>query len=342
MQTRKLQEVGGGTYTVSVPKEWADDHGIEAGEEVHVYTHADGSVVLRTAEKDGGELAATQVEVEGDDPAPVRRAVLGAHAVGFETVTVVPAGSGAFTDDQRRAARSVVTRLVGTDLVVERDDEIAVQHLLDASSVSVRQSVVQLQYVALSIHRRATAAFVDADTEAAERLPDRRDEAGRLARMVGRHFARSLVSLDEVDRLGVSRAGLFDCYVVARQLDRVAAQGVRVARAADRLTGPLPDPVGDDVAAVAETTRTVVDDAATAVLDGGTVGAAHDALDAHDGAVADVDAVERALWDVPGAVDDPGDAVAATRTLDALARTADCGGAIANVALRAAVRSETL
>jgi len=359
MKTRKLQQVGGGTYTVSIPKEWADAHALEAGMELNLYAHSDGSIVVRTEERDGGDISTTRIEVSGEAPALVERALRAAHAVGFETVTLVP--DEAFTGAQRRAARSVVRDLVGTDLLVERAEEITVQHLLDASTVSVRQSVVQLQFTALSVHREATDAVVEGDVRTGQ-IRERAAEADRLARMVHRHAARSLTSFEELDRLGVSRTDLFDYEATARALRRVASEAVRTAESAEGLSQPLPESVGATVRETAEDARAVVDEATTAVLDGPDPATAHAALDRRDETVATVTAATDALFDasvthfdgaVVGATDGATDggrtqptaervatAAAASRVLDTVRRTAECGGTVADVALRAAVRSE--
>ena len=374
MQTRKLQQVGGGTYTVSIPKEWADDHALEAGMELHLYSHADGSIVVRTTERDGGDLAAVTVGIDGDRPALVARAIQAAHAAGFETVTLVPdadgaevgGGSGRFDDAQRRAARSVVRDLVGTDLVACRDDEITVKHLLDAGTVSVRQSVVQLEFTALSVHRTATAGLLDGGGDA-EQVRERAAEADRLARMVRRHTARSLTAFDELDRLGVSRTELFDYDATARALARVADEAVRTAEVGTARPAGLPDEVAATVREAAEDARETVQAATTAVLDGPDAPAAHAALDRRDETVATVEAATEALFDPAAAPFDEGvvgpanpglsagetdggaphpaelaaTTAAAGRVLDAVRRTAHCGGTVAEVALRAAVREET-
>jgi phosphate uptake regulator len=357
MKTRKLQQVGGGTYTVSIPKEWADAHALEAGMELNLYAHSDGSIVVRTEERDGGDLSTVRIDVSGETPELVERALRAAHAVGFETVTLVP--DGAFTPAQRRAARSVVRDLVGTDLLAERAEEITVQHLLDASTVSVRQSVVQLQFTALSVHREATAVALDGDGEVrADQIRERAAEAERLARMVHRHAARSLTSFEELDRLGVSRTDLFDYEATARALARVADEAVHTAEAAEGLSTPLPEPVAATVREAADDARTVVDEATTAVLDGPDAAAAHLALDRRDETVGTVTAATDALFDasatpfdgaVVGATDggraqshheSVATAAAAGRVLDAVRRTAACGGTVAEVALRAAVRAD--
>ncbi|WP_152042821.1 AbrB/MazE/SpoVT family DNA-binding domain-containing protein [Salinigranum salinum] len=342
METRKLQEVGGGTYTVSIPKEWARAHGFEAGMSVNLYTHLDGSIVVRGRTNDGENLAAVRLDVDGSGPERVKRTLRAALAVGFEAVTLARAEP--FTAEERRAVNAMVRGLVGTEVVDEADDEITVRNLLDASDVSVRQSVVQLEFVALSMHRRATTSLVEDPTDGAggvhEQLRERGAEAERLFGMVSRHFSRALVSLEEIDRLDVTRPDLFDYYETARHLRGVAREAVAVARAGEQSVGPMPSEVSD----AADATRSVVEDASSAVLGDGEVETIHRALDRSADTRDEIDGLDATLVDesTPTFTDSVVDAVATARILDSLARTLDHGDAVADVAIRAFTRNEHL
>ena len=46
METRKVQLSGGTTYTVSLPKSWAQEHGIDAGSTLSLYPNRDGSLLI--------------------------------------------------------------------------------------------------------------------------------------------------------------------------------------------------------------------------------------------------------------------------------------------------------
>ena len=363
-ETRKLQQVGGGTYTLSIPKAWADERDLAAGMELHLFSHADGSIVVRDADTDGSHLASVELAVEGDDPALVERTLRSAHTAGFETVRLVPRNvdgdsdsdsgsdrnanananttatdaSGEFTDAQRETARTVARTLVGTDLLTDDAGEVAVGHLLDAATVSVQQSVVQLQFTVLAVLERATTAVLAGDTGAADRLGERREEADRLCRMVERHFARSLVSLEELDRLDVSRTALFDHYVVAQALEGVAEEALGIARVADDVEEGVPAAVAPSVRETADLAAEVVEHGTSAVLDDTrTTAGAHQALDAGEEVHARTAAAERVLFDESVGARA---AVGTVRTLDALARTADCGATAARTALRGATRAE--
>lgn len=338
--TRKLQRVGSGTFMVSIPKDWAVEHDLDASADVHLYCHGDGSMVVRSSAKDADAFESTTLHVGCEDSKAVARALRAAHAVGYDTVTIRPHGS--FTDGHYRAARRAKRGLVGTEVVVERGDEITMRSLLDTGDVSVRQSVVQLQFVVLSICRRATAAIVEDAGVDLDRLDERAVQAERLAATITRHFSRSQASLEEVDRLETDRPRLFDYHATARELTRVAEEAVSIGRAGERIAEPMPDDHAEDVRAVADASIRVVEDATTAVLEVPPIEDVSDIRNRSDGVVADVDALDSVLFEGPSTTYEgsTGEVRALTRALDGIARIATVGGSIAEVALRAATRTD--
>jgi phosphate uptake regulator len=362
METRKIQKVGGGTFTVSLPKAWTSDHGFEAGMELRLYTHRDGSILIRSSEAEVEWLADATVDLDGGDPdcddldagdpggddfdagdpdsgdpEAAARAVRTAHTVGFETITL--RRRGAFTEAEREAVRSTVRELVGTDILTESDAEIRIGHLLDTSSVSVRQSVTQLQYVVVSLLRDAAEAFGNAaDTQT--RVRDRAAEARRSAEMITRHFSRSLVSYAELDALGVSRSELFAYYGIATRLETVTEQAVRIATTGEELPEPPAAEAAAAVRAVVDDVARAVDDAVTAVLNG-ELTTAQQARERAADAIEQIDAVEQRLYE-ESVSDSVPTAVALSTTLTHLRRAANCSCGIADVAARTAIRAENI
>jgi len=127
METRKLQEVGGGTFTVSIPRAWAENNGFEVGMELQLYTHRDGSILVRSSDTDINCLDEATIEAAGEGPEAVRRAVHTAHAIGFETIVLRQ--SETFSDPMVKAVRSTVRDLIGANILTETDTEITIKYL---------------------------------------------------------------------------------------------------------------------------------------------------------------------------------------------------------------------
>jgi phosphate uptake regulator len=324
METRKVQQVGGGTYTVSLPSEWAEESGVEAGAPVYLYAHRDGSLVVRRRERDDSHLAAVTVTVEGSSVAAAVRRLKAAYAAGFKRVTLEVAD--AFTTEQRRAVTAATRALTGIEVTETTPDAITVEGMLDAADVSVRQSVLQLRFVVTSMHAAAIDALV-ANAGDPTHVTDRADEVERAFALLTRHFNRSLSDLAEVDDLGVDRQPLFRYYTTARCLDGVADHAVEIARVADGLDADLPADLAATVESLAADARGAVEDATDAVVNGADPKAA---LDARTSVVERCRNRERSLGDA-----DPAVAYPASRVLDRVARTAEDAGDIAAVALQA-------
>ncbi|MFB6218544.1 MAG: AbrB/MazE/SpoVT family DNA-binding domain-containing protein, partial [Halobacteriaceae archaeon] len=255
--TRKVQLVGGSTYSVSLLREWAEREGVEAGSEVYLHPHTDGSLVVRAAPEpaETAEIAVPAGELDADS---LGRTVRAMYVAGYDEVTLL-ADDGVDTDAARAIAEALDTT-IGAEIVEERDNKIVVRSFLDPEEVSLRQSVFQLKHAALDAYDVAVSALFGGGGDPA-RATGRDDEIDRLCGLVARYFQRGLADFSVIDRLGVDRSTLFELYTTSRQLERVAGYAGRLGRlAAD---GDTLDPALADPAREAED---VVEDATAALL----------------------------------------------------------------------------
>ena len=329
MDSRKIQTVGGGTYTVSLPKAWAESHSLEAGATVDLHTHRDGVLVVEAREPDDA-IERVRISVDDVEPEPLEQSFRAAYAAGASAVRF-EANEG-FSDAQRRRIETVARTMTGVTIVDETAEAITVRALLDPTEVSIGQSVRQLSFVALSMHRDAVAGL---STDRGVGLGDRDEQADRLAAMVDRHVCRAVARLDEVDALGQSRPELLDLSRTAHELERIADHAGRIADAATTVEAPAPETV-DALEEIAQTAQGVAEDAVRVVVDGADVETARAALRVRDRLRDRTEALERRDF-AAGDTD-----YRLVRVLDSLRRTAEHGGNVAEIGLRAAVRNGKL
>ncbi|MGB9985959.1 AbrB/MazE/SpoVT family DNA-binding domain-containing protein [Salarchaeum japonicum] len=291
MESRKVQSVGGGTLTVSLPREWADTTGIAAGDSVDLHAHLDGVLVLQPGASEADDTS--HVTVPAVDADRIAAVVRSAYTAGYRTIAFD--ADGGLSTDQRRALDRAVRGLPGLS-VVDDDSGVRLRYVLDPAEVSVSQSVRQLAFVARSVSRDAADAL--ADGRAVE-FGDRTSQAARLTAMVERHFSRALSRLDEVDALGLTRPRLAELRTTAHELNGVASDADRLAAVAGDA-----DPAGafvGEVASLAGAAREAVDAGTRSVLGDAGVDAAHDALTAVEALRDDIDDLDRRLFEASDA-----------------------------------------
>lgn len=130
METRKVQLIGGSTYTVSLPKQWASEHSIRAGDRLRLYPHEDGSLLVR-GENDPivetGEARTTEVTTDDRSPTDVSRTVQALYQAGFDGFTL--SGSRSVDTRTRRTIGAVTRWLIGLEVLEETEIRTLLQSL---------------------------------------------------------------------------------------------------------------------------------------------------------------------------------------------------------------------
>ena len=326
METRKVQVTGGSTYTVSIPKTWATDNGVEAGTEIEF--HPDGDSLFLTPRSESERTRGT-LDITGLTGQTLTRAVMTMYVSGFDVIELTASEIGT---EQRSVARDAVQSLVGLEVLEETRDRVVVQDLLDSSELSIHNAVTRMRLISLSMLEDAITALAEVDHDLASDVIGRDDDLDRLWLVVSRIFRATLRTPTAAEELGLPREACFDYHSSARQLERIGDHATKIAHLTRNIDEPLPD-------AVIESVRELHGDAVE------VINAAMDALFDADAEVATDRANEarnavRAIDDRVRAIDellrdlDPARAQLLGLVVDSVLRSADYGGNIAETALQ--------
>jgi phosphate uptake regulator len=328
MKTRKVQITGGSTFTVSIPKEWALENGIEAGTEVSFYPEGES---LLLAPRRGDEPIEGTLDIADLHGRDLTRAVVTMYVSGFDVIRLetdqVSAG-------QRRSVRDATQGLVGLEVVEETGDRIVLQDLLDSGQLSVHNAVTRMRLIATTMLADAVTALIEDDDDLAADVIERDDDVDRLWFMVSRVFRSTLRNPGAAAEIGLGREACFDYHSSARQLERIADHSAKIARIALDL-GAVPEDVGGALSSLHEDAVAVVEQAMDAFLEDEGDRATRLANQARE----EVDAIDehtRTVDERIRTLDDAHQAQFLGLVVDSLSRTADYGGNIAETALQRA------
>jgi phosphate uptake regulator len=327
METRKVQVTGGSTFTVSIPKDWARENGVEAGDRVDFFPDEEALVLTPRGDEEPTRGQLDVSRFEGED---LTRAVMAMYVSGFD---ILELHADRITTEQRRAIRAATQGLVGLEVLEETAGEVVIRDLLDSSELSIHNAVTRMRLIALSMLDDAVTALCENDDDIAQDVIERDDDVDRLWFAVARIFRSTLRSPQAAQEVGLSREACFDYHSSARQLERIADHAAKIARTALELD-ELPPDVREALEELHHDADDVIDTAMEALFADDSTAATDLANEARanilpiDDRAREVDDLLRDL--------DPQQAKNLGIVVDSLSRTADYGGNIAETALQKA------
>jgi phosphate uptake regulator len=328
METRKVQLTGGSTYTVSLPKEWATENGVESGSIVEFYAEDD---LLLVSPQHGDDHVEGTLDVTGlENRHELTRAVMTMYVSGFDIIRLEAAR---ITAEQRRIIRDATQGLVGLEMIEETADRVVLQDLLDSSELSVLNAITRMRLVSLTMLSDAVEALIEDDNDLAADVIQRDDDVDRLWYMVSRVFRTVLRNPTAANEIGFPRETVFDYQSSARQLERIADHATKIASLSQEIgeitgeTADLLDQLETEAIAVPET-----------AMDALLADDNDEAVELANEARSRIPEVDETAREVDGKVRelDPQSAQLLGRVVDSLSRTADYGGNIAESALQKA------
>lgn len=212
MGRRKLQLVAGKTYTLSVPKRWAQRHGLAASDDVHVVEQEDGSLlvspdVVRETVPTGFTIDIDR-NVRSVDEALVALYYLGAH-------TITLRAKAEFSKELKARIRRAVSLLSGMEIGYEDRHEMRLVVLLDESRVDVHQVLFRMSLLV----EHSLASFDDVDPH---ELTMNEDEADRLYHLAMKVLSRGLESSTVLSSTGINSIFVIPSYLlVAKKLENI-------------------------------------------------------------------------------------------------------------------------
>ncbi|MFQ3476780.1 phosphate uptake regulator PhoU [Halonotius sp. F2-221B] len=331
METRKVQVTGGSTYTVSIPKSWANDNDVSAGSTVEFYPEGDSLFMTPVG---GDEQTEGTLDITNLEDTQLIRAVMTMYVSGFDVIVLE---SGRITNDQRGAIREATQSLVGLEVLEETKDEIVIRDLLDSSELSIHNAVTRMRLIAASMLEDALLALRDLDRDLAHDVIQRDDDVDRLWMVVSRIFRATLRTPKASEELGLPREVCFDYHSSARQLERIGDHATKIAHLTLEIDQEVPEDVVVAIEELHEEVVSVIDGGMDALFTDDSEEATRLANDVRE-QVREIDQTARGIDELLRDLD-PAHAQLVGLIVDSVSRTADYGGNIAETALQKAAPS---
>lgn len=232
-QSRKIQRVGAGTLTLSLPREWVGRRRLQKGDSVFILQEGEQlRIIPATATRSLAPRSLTYVidADRCDDPGLLERIIVGNYVLGRERIVV--------HSDRRLRPESVSEayrarkHLLGLVITEETPNEITLQCALDPAQYPLDRLVRRLEDIGVTMLAESVEALVTRDRGLAEDTASREEDADMVSLLILRHLLSAQTDDSLLAELGLhSRLSLAAYRMVTQELEEIADSGEGLAHA---------------------------------------------------------------------------------------------------------------
>ena len=177
METRKVQRLGPSTLAMTLPAEWATEHGVEKGDEVSIRMGGKGTLTVLPQSAQTGDSEAT-IHVEHLDADAVERAIVAQYVLGRRVIYVE--SEDTLDNETINAVYSAEAQLMGLGVIEETPERIAIRCSVDPADFTLDNLLERLENTGSTMRSEAVRALEHGNADLAERALNRERQANKI------------------------------------------------------------------------------------------------------------------------------------------------------------------
>lgn len=256
IETRKVQQTGGSTYIISLPKPWADKVGIKTGSRITLHPQPDGKLVIDPIH-DSPPIKKCSIDVSGRMGDILKRDLIAAYLVGSDIIEIK---ADRILADQKNTIREMCYKLIGPEIIEETAKKVVIQDLLNPDEISIKKSVRRMFLISNSMHMDAIRAIKTLDNDLALDIDHRDDDVDRLFLLIAKQYRSVLRGAKLPDAAETSIDEYHDLRMAAGPIERIADHARKIAKVTFSLKEPIPDDIMSMVEKTSDLSRKIVED----------------------------------------------------------------------------------
>ena len=218
-EVRKIQLTGGSTYTVSLPKKWITEHGLEAKDEIRIEWRPSGA--LRVIADTSNLLRKREVKIDCEiiPDHMIFDHLIAAYLSGADKIKIF--SNNEFSRIQSKVFRDFVRSTRGLEIANDQGNMLEMISLLNPSEMPLYSSINRM-YLLISKQVRDFSEVLTGDNlEILDDSSERENEVDALRLLLERQVGQILESASIEDSLGTSRWEASELCKLGRTLERM-------------------------------------------------------------------------------------------------------------------------
>ncbi|MBI2125700.1 MAG: phosphate uptake regulator PhoU [Thaumarchaeota archaeon] len=228
VELRKIQEMGGGTALVSLPKSWVKKNNLRRGSIVSIERSSDDRLIITPQTSNQRKSKEIVLGYPPKYMHSLLNEITAAYLLGYNVIRI--AGKDRVSYKDRGTIKNAMKFLMGLEIVEEDACSITIQFLLEPSNIHPDKLFMRMHAITLGMHKDMIVSCIENDEKLLKDIQGRDDEVDRLYFLLVRIIRSTVPDAGLAAKLGVSALECLDYRVAANVLEAIGDTSAEITK----------------------------------------------------------------------------------------------------------------
>lgn len=266
MEIRRLQEMGGATLLVSIPKDWVRSSSLKKGSVVSIEESNDGGLLIYPVRDSTNERQEKEVEITNPSRFGNERTaseITAAYLLGYDFIRV--RGQHRISPKDRERIFTAIKRLIGLEIVEEDAMSITCQFLVDNAAVEPSKIFKRISSIVRAMISDSLRYVASGESSQFDSIAQRDDEVDRLHFLLVRLIRSAIRDRRAAGKFGLTAIDCLDYRVAANSLETAGDYAVELSNSISKL-GSISPNLQEQITIITNLLDTIQDNATRSFL----------------------------------------------------------------------------
>lgn len=235
-ETRKLQQTGGSSFIVSLPKPWVVQNGLGPKDQVKIEWRPNGSLRIIAEEASVRRRSEIEIDLDNTNDSFLLEYLIGAYLSGAQLIRL---RTKTHVDkDVRKILRRFIQTTRGVEIISESEKTIELITMLNPQDMPLLSSINRMYLLISSSMRDVSDALIRNEILDIEDATEKEKEVDALRLLLERQTGQILVSASMSNTFGTDRWEAAELTNIVRSMERMGDHAYSIACLASEL--PIP------------------------------------------------------------------------------------------------------
>jgi phosphate uptake regulator len=228
MEIRKVQQTGGSSYVVTLPKEWIMAFDIKKNDPVGIIQQPDGSLLVTSNITGKKTYATKEFHVDGlEDPIYLFRSLIGAYICGYSMIKIK--SKKKIAPFVRDGVIKFTHSAIGPEIIEEDIESITIKDLLDPTEMPLENTLKRMYILVRTMMEDTITSLKNRDASLARDIISRDEDVDRLYWLIARQTNMILKDANLSKKMDVDPGTTTFFLLMSRIIERIGDHAVRMA-----------------------------------------------------------------------------------------------------------------